>query len=343
LAPITANQLTPRVTPLPEGAEKFKTSDVPEGKTTAEVYAPGTPEYWEREALHRKIRQEFLDKAKPVPEGQQPVAIVTGGGTASGKSSFVRMRNLDENAVNIDTDRVKTRLPEYREWKETDSANASKRVHKEASGISKDMLNEAIEQRKNIVIDSTTSGADDLNKIQNLKDKGYKVILHFMDIPTDLAIERERFRAENSPYEENRGRKTPRENIEATHKGAAEAFFKLKDIANEAHVWDNSRLNEEPKPIYERVGNSPKKVYNEVRYNEYTNKANGRETRLADSDSPRVRAIQSLLEEEVRLRAETARNSGIRPGLDASSPELRGNGSESGPAESGNGLARPTN
>ena len=306
-----------------------------------EVYAPGTPEYRQREALHRKIRQEFLDKAKPVPEGVQPRAIITGGGTASGKSHFVREYNLDRNAVNIDTDRVKTRLPEYREWKQTDNANASKRVHKEASGISKDMLNEAIEQRKNIVIDSTTSGADDLQKIQNLKDKGYRVELHFVDIPTDLAIERERFRAENSPHEESRGRKTPLENIEATHKGAAEAFFKLKDIADEAHVWDNSRLNQHATPIYERVGNSPEKVYNKDKYNEYTNKANGRETRLADSDSPRIRAIQSLLEEEARLRAETARDRGIRPGLDTSSPEPRKSRSESGSAEFGNGLARP--
>jgi predicted ABC-type ATPase len=325
----------PRITPLPEGAEKFDASNVK--GTTKEAYTEGTPQHDERVALQDKIKSEFLDRAKPVQEGEQPVAYILGGGTASGKSTLEKLlSDRDPNTVLANTDAIKNRLPEYREWQKSDPQNASKRVHDEASGITKDVVKAASDQNKNIIVDSTTAGGDDAARIQDLKDKGYRIELHFVDIPTDLAQVREDFRYKNSLDENNRGRKTQPEDIERTHQKAAENFFKLKDSADAATFWDNTDRAKGFQKVSERVGNSPEIVYNEDRLNEYTGKANGDETRLG-ADTPAGRRLQEAIQREVRVGGETLRDRGIQDNPQA----LRGTEDQLGNADSqGSGTAK---
>ena len=284
---LQAETAAPKVTPLPEGAEKFDASKI--AGNTKDAYAEGTPQSEERIAYRDKIKKEFLDKATPVPEDETPTAIILGGGTASGKSSLETTLSAENpNAVVANTDKVKNRLPEYREWKDSDPENASKRVHNEASDVTKDVVTQAADQRKNLIIDSTTAGTDDADLIRDLKAKGYKVELRFIDIPTDTAIDREELRYHKSMDENNRGRKTPLANIEKTHRDAAKNFFDLRDMADEARLYDNS--GEQRELVYERIGNNPEKVYNDDKYEQYRNKAEGREQRRvsAGDGNPRV-------------------------------------------------------
>ena len=342
---LQAEKAAPKVTPLPEGAEKFKASDIPDGKNTAEAYGVDSPLHDERVALRDRIKKEFLDEAQPVPEGETPTAVFLGGGTASGKSRLIRSLFDQGDNVLIETDKIRARLPEYREWSATDPNSASARVHKEASGISNDLLKDASDQRKNIVLDSTTAGgSEDVAKIQALKDKGYNVQLHFVNTPTDIAKVWEADRVKNSPHEESRGRVTPPEKIESTHKGAAQTFFNVKDAADEAYLYDNRELDKPYEKVYERIGDSPEKVYNKEKLEEYQRKANGQETR-AGSDTPRGRELQEALQGQVRYLAERERSGSLRPNvpdLGESLPQAEARGSINGQAvgDQGKGTAR---
>jgi predicted ABC-type ATPase len=171
-----------------------------------------------RKQLHKKIVDGFI-KNKPCITNRQPIAILTGGAPASGKSTFIKKYvDLDPDKVyHIDADEVRAMLPEYKGW------NASQ-THLETSDIVTKLIDTIGQPCEfDLIYDGTMNRADKytdlVNKLHNL---GYKVFIIYISIPKELSIERSRERYKKS------GRYVPKEVIDKVYSTGLVAF---EDVA----------------------------------------------------------------------------------------------------------------
>lgn len=177
----------------------------------------------ERAGLHKEVADSFFVSpatGKPVKKpkpGDQKVAYVMMGGTASGKTTAVkRLLGVekgteieDKGFVNFNPDDVKERLPEYRdslnfehEGKKVTARDAAFMVHEESSDIAHDVLARALDEGYNVVVDGTGKNADKhIRTIEKLKSLGYHVQLVMPDVDVegkDGAVARAENRAEQT-------------------------------------------------------------------------------------------------------------------------------------------------
>lgn len=151
----------------------------------------------ERKALHKKIYEKFASK-KVCNDNHQPIAILTGGSPASGKTTFLKKYApyfISDNIYKIDADEVRAELPEYKGWN-------SQSTHDETRDIVRNYLlsNENIGQpcKFDLLYDGTMNRAKNyLPLIGRLKELGYKIFIVYMNnIPYEMALKRslERFK-----------------------------------------------------------------------------------------------------------------------------------------------------
>jgi predicted ABC-type ATPase len=227
------------------------TKDVPVRKWTNKLaHLPeDTSEHWKKEGggdypiarklLHEKIISEYLDHVEQPADGEQPVAILMAGGTAAGKSTVLRhmmSEDVGKRFVMVDPDGIKEKLPEYQEGTKASARNSAVMVHNESSDLAKDLRKRAIDQGKHVVIDGTMKDPMKYGKlIQQLKDKGYKVNVFFVDIDIDQAIHFAGKRAEKT------GRWVPPELMREIYPAARKSFLQLKDHADDFKVFDRRK------------------------------------------------------------------------------------------------------
>jgi predicted ABC-type ATPase len=136
----------------------------------------------------------------------------------------------------VDPDGIKEKLPEYQEGTKASARNSAVMVHNESSEIAKDLRKRAIDQGKHVVIDGTMKDPMKYGKlIQQLKDKGYKVNVFFVDIDIDQAIHFAGKRAEKT------GRYVPPELMREIYPAARKSFLQLKDHADDFKVFDRRK------------------------------------------------------------------------------------------------------
>lgn len=143
-----------------------------------------------RDALHA---QAVDDVTADAPRGlAKPKAIILGGLTAAGKSTFVDSlkEHVDmKDYVNINADEMKEKLPEY------NGENAIM-VHEESSHMAKRATQAAMSNRQNLILDATmgTEGHQEdggmVGQIKRLKDQGYDVQVMFMDVDVETSVHR---------------------------------------------------------------------------------------------------------------------------------------------------------
>ena len=135
-----------------------------------------------RQELHREIRNDFLLNDETINKKGKPTVIFLGGPPSSGKSEVIlkkmgKFTNKDKTEMTIkgekfivlDNDKVKSKLPEYREYN-------SPLTHNEASDIYDDLGDIAILENRNIIFDATLKSTDKaINKIKEFQEKGYDV------------------------------------------------------------------------------------------------------------------------------------------------------------------------
>lgn len=171
-----------------------------------------------RKQLHKKIVDGFI-KNKPCVTNRQPIAILTGGAPASGKSTFIKKYvDLDpEKVYHVDADEVRAMLPEYKGW------NASQ-THLETSDIVTKLIDTIGEPCEfDLIYDGTMNRADKYTDLVNkLHRLGYKVFIIYISIPKELSIERSRARYQSS------GRYVPKEVIDKVYESGLDAF---EDVA----------------------------------------------------------------------------------------------------------------
>ena len=146
--------------------------------STSEINTP------ERQALRDQLVDEYYGGGAPAKNREIHIVM---GISASGKSSQVAEPLVKErSALLIDSDEVKKMLPEY------DGGKGAAAVHVESSDlILPRIMARAMENGDNIVWPTVGKTRSTLQRqLKDFKSAGYKVHLHYIDLPAADAIER---------------------------------------------------------------------------------------------------------------------------------------------------------
>lgn len=224
--------------------QKFIKSNyfVSDGATATKDFYCRNGEYSEeRQKLHDSIVSKIVESSGKPKQGEKPLCILFGGGSASGKSTIRRLMvqpDLDENGIKmgtVDSDDIKSELPEYQEFQKQDVNSAAFRTHQESADIVDEAIDALVYHQRNFIYDGTMKNPYKYKRIiQNLKDAGYEVRVVGADIPLDEAIKRSEMRARKE------GRNVPRSIIEGSHRGFSSAFSEIAELADDYELYDNS-------------------------------------------------------------------------------------------------------
>lgn len=252
--------------------------DLKPGEATSDRFYNKETDEWtpEREANHDAVADAAI-KGKTPPTDRPPEAIITMGGTASGKTTLTRqILGADTNRVNIDSDTNKLSIPEYEGLKDSDPDNAAARVHEESKAISRRTIQKAVQKGLDFIYDTSTGGGGE-KLFKKLKDLGYNVRVVYADVPVEEAIKRAEERAKSSEDPSNRDRIVPEDVIRQKHTEAAKAFNALRNSPNVDEVRAFDTTSRTPEEFYNRKGKS-ETVHNQKTLDRINEKANGQAT-----------------------------------------------------------------
>jgi predicted ABC-type ATPase len=174
----------------PESIDKL-TACVENLPQTKDLHLDENGDYTEqRKAIHRKIIEDFKKNIACITS-DNPIAILTGGSPASGKSTFLRSYApylLSKELVHVDADEIRAKLPEYQGW----NANST---HLETQDIVKQLLSDkevGTPCLHDLIYDGTMNSTKNyLPLIGFLKSLGYKVFIVYMDnVPYNVVKQR---------------------------------------------------------------------------------------------------------------------------------------------------------
>jgi predicted ABC-type ATPase len=187
-----------------------------------------------REIIRNSNTPEALADLKAAgidPKGQQPVVHILGGGALAGKTTTELIRSLAElpDAVVISTDIFMEGIPEYQIMKKSDPLGAARRAHAEASDMAKEATTQAVQHRRNLILDKVSGDPLKLRAdMEDFKRAGYWVELRFVDRPLEVALPEMVTRFEET------GQWVAPDVVARGHVGAAAAFHENKDFADRA-------------------------------------------------------------------------------------------------------------
>ncbi len=210
----------------------------PSGKDTEQRYLRPDGTYTpERQQLHDEIVRGIMEGVTP---SDNPTVYMLGGGTAAGKSTMVRrgLVTLPDNAASIDSDYVKSNLPEYQTMIDAGDSKAAAFAHEESSYVSKKAVSQATSQGFDVVMDGTgDSGIENLRaKVQRWRKDGHRIVASYATVPTETAIERSVARAKKT------GRDVPLKFIKDVHRTISQILPQAieEGLFDEMKLFDNS-------------------------------------------------------------------------------------------------------
>lgn len=145
----------------------------------------------ETKQLHNEIIRDYFKGKLPADvTGEEKVFYMTGGGSGTGKSNFLKNGEkyfgkdfeydkktgmFNANVIKIDADDLKKRI--YEKRKDGFDHLEASYLHEESSALSKRITDLALENGYPCMLDSTGDGSPEklASKIKNAKDKGFKV------------------------------------------------------------------------------------------------------------------------------------------------------------------------
>lgn len=210
-------------------------------KDTKEKYLISSTKYTkERYLLHKRIISMIEVPHSFPKKGHKPIAILIGGGTASGKTTM--RKNIIENGFKeksicttvIDFDEIKEYILEYSAYKKMDINKAASLVHKESYDIGTLLLKKLIKSKKNFILEGTMARTKKYESlVKKLREQGYEIGVYIVDVPLKVALERANKRAMLT------GRKVPYKILENTHKLVPVTFLTIKDLVDYYFIYDN--------------------------------------------------------------------------------------------------------
>ena len=253
IKPSVAPAVKPIVALPPKNTEWVPYSpDLPKDTLAAHTdkYGKLTPE---RKDLQKGIVASFFKDAKKPQQDKRPLAIMTMGGPASGKSTILNAMPKD-GFVTINADDVKEFLPEFSQAIEKKAKNAANMVHAESISIAARIRDKAINEGYNIVYDGTgKNAAYYMSLMDQLRARGYHIHLIMPDIDVDTALE------ENEKRAEKTGRFVPPHIIKDAYSAIPGNFEKIARKADSFALYDRRR--EPPVKVWERTQDGKEVVH----------------------------------------------------------------------------------
>jgi len=217
----------------------------------------------EREKLHRQIITKILTNH---PTSDHPVATFLGGGTASGKSTVIKIPSTD---VHVDPDEIKTQLPEYQQMIADGDPRAALFTHDESKLIASRVYHDALQHGMNVTFDSTGTGRYNAiqDRLAKARDAGYQVAAKYITVDTDEAVRRENARAAVT------GRVVPESVVRDTHSAVTNTFRSALDdnLFDSAELWDNN--GSRPSLIGSKKLNTTWQVHDQAAWQSFSNKS----------------------------------------------------------------------
>ncbi len=173
---------------------------------------------------YARIAKKYL-----VAETQEnPRAIIIGGQPGSGKGTLTtiaaRELHKDGGFVLVDADKLRSRHPDNNQLMRENDRAAANFTHNDASKWAKRLTNDAIDGRKNLVIDQTSKSPDSLiARTKQLKEAGYTVELRVMAVNAETSEQRIHTRYEREKAADGAGRFTPKHVHDAAYVGLPES------------------------------------------------------------------------------------------------------------------------
>lgn len=165
----------------------------------------------ERLVYQQAVFNDVFDKQQP---HENPQAYLIAGQPGAGKSSLTEKAEIecDIDSVVVNIDNYRKFHPHYDKYNQENDLTASGKTHLEASNVADAVLERATQNRNNIIIDGTLKDPEGaVNRIQELKEKGYEVHIRAICIrPEDsLRSIEERYKYSKEQY--GYGRNVPTE------------------------------------------------------------------------------------------------------------------------------------
>ena len=197
----------------------------------------------------QRLHDDIVSRAcAGVGRSARPTVYMTGGGTASGKSSL--LGRFPKDVVKVDADAIKAQLPEYAPGVAAGESWIATHLHEESSVVSKDTMKAGMAQGSDVVYDSTgDSSPEKLGaKVVALRSAGYRVVADYAVVSAETAIKRADSRGAQT------GRYVPHEVVRASHDmvGACIRDALAKGAFDELRVFDTSGAS--PSLMAEQIG-----------------------------------------------------------------------------------------
>ncbi|OLO37060.1 hypothetical protein BTR23_14085 [Alkalihalophilus pseudofirmus] len=191
----------------------------------------------EREHLHMQIVKKLTF---PCATSNQPIAILIGGGTATGKTKMRKtlimkeIKKFPDEFCIVDADEIKAEIPEYDMYLKSDKANAASLVHKESTDIRDKALDVLINNKCCFIYEGTMAKKYNYSVlISKLRNQNYSIEVWISDITVEVAIARAKKR------EKMTGRRVPSSVIRNTHKLVSRTFQSIKSLVDEYYIFNN--------------------------------------------------------------------------------------------------------
>ncbi|WP_167237011.1 zeta toxin family protein [Massilia genomosp. 1] len=189
----------------------------------------------EHDRLYALIARDHLPRVEPQ---EKPMAIITGGQPGSGKSNLTAEAKQEfatqGGYVLVDPNELRLNHPAYFELMSENDREAADLTHSDASTWAKRLTSDAIEGRRNLIIDQTSKNADALLALTTrLSEAGYHVELRVMAVNPELSYLRTLLRYEGQKAQEGMGRFVPKNVHDDAYEGlpgSVEAVERAKSV-----------------------------------------------------------------------------------------------------------------
>lgn len=221
----------------------------------------------EREAVHKQIIDEMLaGHAEHHGDNDKPKVFFTGGGMASGKGGVVDGDGggvegggrpphpwKPDDAVDVDPDIIKSKLPEFKEMTELHDPEANLRVYEEAWDISQELSRQVREHHMNAIVDGVGDNSVDevMARVKAFQGAGYDTPRAvYVSTPIEVAIQNAQMRMAGA---ERKGklesiRYIPPDVMADVHRHVAQVFpGVLEKWPGELELYDTNTWNAETK------------------------------------------------------------------------------------------------
>ena len=193
------------------------------------LYASDKLSEQDHHAMRRIHAEAALSETR---ESKQPTVIILAGQPGAGKSALSRQaeQRLDKDggAVVVDVDELRASHRGYRSFQAENGRTAASRVQSDAGRWGDELIQDASDARRNIIIDGTLKSPDKAEQLcEDLTSKGYRVEVHAIAVrkeDSELGVYR---RYEHGLETDGRSRWVPEDIRKDSYTGMAQSVERL--------------------------------------------------------------------------------------------------------------------